>query len=128
MVGRQEPSFLKESGDKCLSRLQKLKKQAEEGLFSRSSFSRAKRELLHGVVQDVNDSLRNLEAWIKEFAKADQTRDSELLEQAGTLFDVLTHSILKTDQALNSRLRHKNSRLRGLFFSKRYGSLIAAEL
>ena len=122
MVEQQGNKSLRQSADDCLDRLRKLKKHADERLSS-FSFSRAKRELLVGVVQDVNDNLRTLEAWIKEFEKADQTESPELLQNASTIFKLLFNSIEKSDSALDSRLQRRRSRLRqGLFRRNRHGS------
>ena len=126
MVGQRQPSFLKQDAEKCLSRLQKLKEHAEEGLISRRNFSRTKRKLLAGVVQNVNNSLQLLEAWINEFGKADQTTSSGLLGQAKTLFDTLFDSIVEAENALDSRLRRRKSRLRWFIFRNRYVSPIPA--
>ena len=123
MVEQQENHSLRQSADDCLGRLRKLKEHADERLLSSRSFSRAKRKLLVGVVQDVNDNLRTLEAWIKEFDKADQTKSPELLQNASTIFTLLFNSIEKSDSALDSRLRRRRSRLRqGLFRRNRHDS------
>ena len=121
MVEQQENNSLRQSADDCLVRLRKLKEHADERLLSSRSFSRAKRELLVGVVEDVNDNLRTLEAWIKEFDKADQTESPELLQNASTIFTLLFNSIERSDSALDSRLRRRRSRLgQGLFRRNRH--------
>lgn len=127
MTGQRQLSFFKDSTDKCISQLKRLKEIADKGLTSRSTFSRDKRELLHGVLQDANDSLRILEAWIKELSKGDQTTTPELLKRANLLFDDLSHSIEEAIIALTSRLRHQKLSLQGLFFTKRYCPFIKAE-
>lgn len=127
MTGQRQLSFFKDSTDKCLSQLKRLKEIAEKGLQSSPNFSRDKRELLASILQDANNSLRNLEAWIKEFSKADQTRTPELLKQANSLFDNLSDATEKAINALTSRLRHRKLSFRGLFFTKRYCPSIKAE-
>ena len=118
MVGRQEPSSLSKSAGKCLTQLLDLKKDADNRLISRRNVSRTKRELLVNVVQDLNNDIQTLKAWIKEFDKAEQTENPELLEQAERLFNILYNTILDAEVTLDSRLRH-----RGLweFWTNRYG-------
>ena len=117
MVGRQEPSSLSKSAGKCLTQLLDLKKDADNRLISRRNVSRTKRELLVNVVQDLNNDIQTLKAWIKEFDKAEQTENPELLEQAERLFNILYNTILDAEVTLDSRLRH-----RGLweFWTNRY--------
>ena len=123
MPEQQEKKSLRQSADHCLDRLRELKEHADKRLLSSRSSSRAKRELLVGVVQDVNDNLRTLEAWIKEFDKADQTESPELLQNASTIFTLLFNSIENSDIALDSRLRRRRLRLgQGLFRRNRHDS------
>lgn len=130
MTGQRQLSFFKDSTDQCLSQLKRLKEIAEKGLKSSPNFSRDKRELLVSILQGANDSLRTLEAWIKEFPTADQTPTPELLKEANPLFDNLSRLSDSTEKAINaltSRLRHRKLSFRGLFFTQRYCPFITAE-
>lgn len=120
MAGQRRPSFFENSTGKCLSQLRTLKEIAEMGLKSSLNFLRDKRELLASTLQCANDSLRILEAWIKEFSKVDQTRAPELVNQANSLFDNLSDSTEEAINALTSRLQHRRLSFRGLCFTNRY--------
>ena len=119
MFGRREQSFLRKSAEDCVDRLIKLKKHAEAGLPPERAGSRSRRELLNGVINKVNDNLRHLQAWIKEFTKAVQAQDAIVLESANTLFDSLCNSIDEADDSLKNRLAHRRMRLRGFVLHKR---------
>ena len=114
------PNFLRQRAKNGLTRLQELKSNAEQNLI-KSDLPRAKRELLTGVLQDVNDNCRILEAWIKEFEKANRTNNSNLLNGISLLFGSLFDSIAEAEEALNSRWR------RQLFYKSGFGSPFAVD-
>ena len=105
MAGRREPK----TAALCFSRLQKLKEDTENRLYSRRSFSPTKRKLLTSVVNDLKDCILKLRAWLEEFDKPDQTQRPEPIHKAtfdekiNSLFD----SIEKAEAALDARLRRQ---------------------
>lgn len=119
MVGKREPSFLKQTAESCLLRLRALKPLADSTLSSAR-----KRKLHNDVVQKVNDCSRILEAWIRDFDRADQSQQLKLLDQATQRFQILYKSTVKIEEALNARSRRRTFRFRGVFCSKKYGFLI----
>lgn len=122
MVEQRQPKLLRERAENCVERLQQLKQHANNGLVSNRTRSRAKWELLSGVLHDVNDSLRTLQAWIAEFSKGDQTANPQVITTAVELFKSLSKSIESAHDALASRLRHRKLYLRGLVLHKRLRS------
>ena len=125
MVERRQPKFLRESADNCVERLQQLKQHADDRRLSNRTLSRSRRELLSGVLQDVNDSLRTLQAWIAEFSKGDQTDNPEVIAKAEELFESLFQSITEAHRALNSRLRHRRLSLHVFIRHERLRSLLS---
>ncbi|KAG8527331.1 uncharacterized protein KY384_007483 [Bacidia gigantensis] len=122
MVGRRvdSDSFLKSSAEECVKRLTNLRQRAERSLSSDLAVSKSKRNLLDGVINDVKDSLRRLQAWITEFTKADQTQDANLLTNATTLFESLSTAIDHAITNLEARLSHRRMKIKGFVLHKRY--------
>ena len=122
MAEQRQPRFLKESAENCAERLQQLKQEADNRLRSTRNTSKSKKKLLSGVLQDVNDSLRSLHAWIVEFSKGDQTDNSQVIGTTTELFNNLLQSVEVAHDALNSRLRFRRLYLRGFVVHKKLRS------
>ena len=87
-------------------------------------FTSQKQNLLIGILREVNDRIRALETLAKEFGRAD-SKNPALVRQATELFDQLLTSIDDAQEALESRLRRRILRLRGLFHGDRYDPLVS---
>ena len=121
MDGRQQAAPLLDRARSCVEQLQRLKQRAEKGLHNHRAIST--QELLKGVEQDINDSLRNLKAWITEFEKGDQTDKPQIIATATKFFDHCHQRIVDALTALNSRLRHRRLWVIGFILHKRSGSV-----
>ena len=91
--------------DENVKRLGRLKEAAELARASHRSPSTTK--ILEQVIRGVNDGLRALRAWIKEFSKGVQTDNPQILQTAQGLFNDLQDCIDAGQAALISRLQHR---------------------
>lgn len=110
---------LRERADSAVDRLQKLKQRGEKGLESDKSTST--RQLLKGVEDDLNDSIRSLRAWIVQFEKGSQANNASTVETIVNRFDHLDQRIHDVSTALGSRLQHRRLWLIDHILHKRSG-------
>lgn len=106
MAAHRQPSFgLRSSADKNVERLGQLKQRAELARGSRRTTPTKK--ILGHVIHDVNDSLRALQAWIKEFSKGEQTDNFQVIQTVQELFSRLQSYVNAAHDSLDSRLARR---------------------